>query len=127
MMVYTVQVHVDPSIVDDFLEWIRPHIGHILETGCFVSASVERLLDPATDVPVISMRYTFKTLKDFKRYETDHAPALRKAGITRFGEKVTITRSINDVLAFESASGSPPSEGIASNDDSSSTQADTAG
>jgi hypothetical protein len=100
MMVYTVTVRVDSLVVDDFLEWAQPHIRHVLDTGCFTTASVEMIIEPASDLQMFVIKYTFETLKDFKRYETDHAPALRKEGLVRFGDHVSIERTIGDYLTF---------------------------
>ena len=100
MMVYMVELEVDSLIVDKWLDWVRPHMDEVLETGCFTSGALEKVLDPNSDVPTYVIRYTFNELKDFKKYEAEYATELRKEGAKLFGDHMKAKRSITEMLHF---------------------------
>jgi len=107
MMVYEVRVRLDPIVLEDWLTWIVPHMRQVVGTGCFTSALLERVIDPADDRPVFSVRYRFDKLTDLRRYEAEHAPALREEGVSRFGPRMSATRSVTEVVsAMEAGRGS---------------------
>ena len=104
MMVYTVTVEVDPTIEDEFIQWLTPHVSDVVNTGCFTSATIERIIDPPFAAITIQARYLFETLKDFKRYEAEFAEALRGDAGERFKDKVKISRMISDHVNTVTAS-----------------------
>lgn len=103
MMVYEVRVSLDPAVVDDWLAWIGPHMQQVVDTGCFTSAALERVIDPPDDRPAYRVRYHGGTQADLERYLNEHAPELREEGLQRFGSAMTTARCVTDVLATTEA------------------------
>ena len=97
-MIYTVEVRVEKSAISDFLSWIEPHVARVLETGCFQTATIERNVSPS-DGAMFIIRYSFESLGDLERYESEHAEVLRNEGLTRFGTGLHITRSVYETLS----------------------------
>ena len=104
MMVYEVRVSLDPAVLEDWLHWIVPHMQQVVDTGCFTSAMLERVIDPADDRPTFRVRYRFNKLTDLRRYEAEYAPSLREEGLQRFGTAMSATRSVAEVVTATEAS-----------------------
>ena len=43
MIIYEVNLTVDPEIADEYAVWLRPHIVHILELDGFLGAEWRRI------------------------------------------------------------------------------------
>ncbi len=103
MMIYEVRVSLDASVADAWLDWIGPHMQHVVDTGCFTDATLERVIDPPEDRSVFRVRYSFGHLADLRRYEADFAPALREEGLRKFGTAMQATRSVSEVTMASEA------------------------
>ncbi|MHC5001634.1 MAG: DUF4286 family protein [Planctomycetota bacterium] len=99
MYCYTVRCEFDdPALVDRWVEWLRDeHLAEVCDAGAR-DAEVIRL---DGDPPRCEVRYHFVSIADFKRYERDHAPRLRAAGLERFPPErgVRYQRSTGSVVA----------------------------
>ena len=98
MIIYEVNLTVEPDVADEYAAWLRPHIARILEIDGFLGAEwLER--DTATDgSDAGKMRWTIiYRLRDRAAlvvYQRDYAPALIQEGLDRFGEYLTSNRRI---------------------------------
>lgn len=81
-----------------YLEWLEDgHVDAVIEGGAH-SAMIVRVEDPPGPARV-EVRYLFSTRDAFERYVRDHAPALRAAGLERFGPmRVRFERTVGRVI-----------------------------
>ena len=79
---YTVEVAFpDEEVAERWLNWMRAgHAAEVLAGGATAAEIVRR------DGPVIEYeaRYSFSSREAFDRYEREHAPRLRSAGLRLF-------------------------------------------
>lgn len=103
MMIYEVRVSLEAAVADAWLAWIGPHMQQVVDTGCFTSATLERVIDAPEGRPVYRVRYHFERPTDLQRYEADHAPALREEGLQKFGAGMQATRSVSEITTSSKA------------------------
>ena len=95
MIIYEVNLIVEPDVADEYAAWLRPHITHILEIDGFLGAEwLER--DTATDAGKVrwTIHYRLRDRAALEVYQRDHAPALIREGLDKFGEHLTATRRV---------------------------------
>ena len=98
MILYEVNLTVDPDVADEYAAWLRPHITHILEIDGFLGAEwLERdTASDGSDADKIrwTLHYRLRNRAALKAYQRDHAPALIREGLDKFGEHLTATRRV---------------------------------
>jgi len=84
-ILYTVIAELpDHQTAESYLAWLDAgHLQAVLVGGA-TSARMYRLDGPAIRIMTV---YEFSDRPAFERYEREHAPALRRDGRARFGEK----------------------------------------
>ena len=98
MIIYEVNLTVDPDSADEYAAWLRPHVAHILEIDGFLGAEwLERdTASDGSDADKIrwTIHYRLRDCAALKAYQRDHAPALISEGLDKFGEHLTATRRV---------------------------------
>ena len=98
MIIYEVNLTVDPDSADEYAAWLRPHVAHILEIDGFLGAEwLERdTASDGSDADKIrwAIHYRLRDRAALKAYQRDHAPALISEGLDKFGEHLTATRRV---------------------------------
>jgi quinol monooxygenase YgiN len=98
MIIYEVNLTVDPDIADEYAAWLRPHIAHILEIDGFLGAEwLDRdTADENGDSEKVrwSIQYRLRDRAALEAYQRDHAPPLIREGQVRFGGHFTTTRRV---------------------------------
>ena len=98
MIIYEVNLTVDLDTADEYAVWLRTHIAHILEIDGFLDAAwLERDTAPdGRDADKIrwTIHYRLRDCAALKTYQRDHAPALIREGLDKFGEHLTATRRV---------------------------------
>lgn len=105
MIIYNVTCNVDPSMADEWLQWmLGEHIPEVMGTGCFVEFKVMKLLTQAQDDVGVNyaIQYTSESLEDYERYQEEFGPSLRQKTFERYGESVTAFRSLLEDVAVGS-------------------------
>ena len=99
-IIYNVTVKVDPSIAGRWLEWmVGEHIPRILETGCFTSYQLVRLLEvDDSDGPTYAIQYYALSKADYNRYVELHAAVLQKQSYEKWGDGFMAFRSLMQVV-----------------------------
>ncbi len=111
MVVYEVNLTVEPDVAEEYGAWLAEHVREMLALPGFHSA--EWLDDVDYDQeegagPRWTIHYRLGSHDDFLRYEREHAKRMRQEGLDRFGTRFTATRRILEVRdAF--GEGAPPS------------------
>jgi len=97
MILYNVTCNVEKSMAKEWLEWmLQSHIPEVMETGCFQSYKVFKLLTQADDDEGVNyaIQYTTNSMDEYERYQKDFGPLLRKKTLERYGESVLAFRSL---------------------------------
>lgn len=98
MILYEVNLVIDPNIEQDYDTWLDAHIHEILTIEGFVGA--RWWFDSRYDAKEKSnqlhytVQYELKDSMALQHYLDHHAPRLRQKGLDRFGEKFTATRRV---------------------------------
>ena len=98
MIIYEVNLTVDPDSADEYAAWLRPPVAHILEIDGFLGAEwLERdTASDGSDADKIrwTIHYRLRDRAALKAYQRDHAPALISEGLDKFGEHLTAPRRV---------------------------------
>lgn len=104
-MLYIVFISVDNDVHEDWYLWMRDvHVGDVLDTGCFYDAIVARDVDADTETRT-AYRILYRAYSEsaFRRYEAEHAPALKADHANRYAGRVEARRDILPIAAFRRA------------------------
>lgn len=98
MIIYQVEVSVPSELAEDWVEYMTSnHINEVVQTGLFITANLNRVLEPVVDgVTVFRVRYVCRSLQDLATYRLEHAPALIADHTLRFGDTVQATRTVSE-------------------------------
>ena len=100
MIIYNVTIKVDPSIADEWLNWLnKEHIPDMRSTGCFHHASVYHLLETdETDGITYAVQYHAENMDAYKKYLQDFAAAMREKGTEKWSNKFIAFRSVLELV-----------------------------
>jgi hypothetical protein len=101
MILYNVTVNVEPSVHEDWLEWMRTtHIPDVLSTGLFVDHRLCRLLNDeySREGVTYAVQYRLKTLEDLRKYQQEYAPALQAEHKERYQDKCLAFRTLLEII-----------------------------
>ncbi|MFN4122945.1 MAG: DUF4286 family protein [Flavobacteriales bacterium] len=96
MILYNVTVNIDPTVHEEWLEWMKDeHIPAVMQTGCFLSNNIFRLLTTQEGEGfTYSFQYTCESMDHLQRYIDQFAPALQKEHSERYKDKFVAFRSL---------------------------------
>jgi hypothetical protein len=99
-IIYNVTVKVEASIADAWLQWLlQEHIPDIMNTGCFTSHKVVRLLEvDESEGPTYAIQYSADSKADYNRYIQLHAVGMRQKSIDKWGDGFIAFRSVMQVV-----------------------------
>jgi len=94
MIIYEVNLTVDPDVADEYAAWLRPHIAHILEIDGILGA--EWLDRDTVDSEKVhwTIQYRLRDRAALEAYQRDHAPTLIREGQARFGGRFRASRRV---------------------------------
>ena len=100
MIVYNVTTKVDPSIVSEWVAWIKDeHITDIITTGCFTHANVFQLLEvDDSEGPTFTVQYFAESKSLYNLYMDKFAPIMRQKAFDKWGNKFVAFRSLMQVV-----------------------------
>ena len=101
MIIYEVNLTVEPEIADGYGSWLEPHIEEILglpgfEGGIWLSRDPEAEDPPGRKLWTI--QYFLKNRKSLDDYLQQHAPRFRKQALDRFGDKFQAKRRVLELV-----------------------------
>jgi hypothetical protein len=96
MIIYNVTIKVETSIAGQWLQWLREeHIPDVMQTGCFSSHKVVRLLEvDDSDGPTYAVQYRADSKADYNRYIQLYAASLRDKSYQKWGDRFIAFRSV---------------------------------
>jgi len=99
-IIYNVTVKVEASIADAWLTWLQQeHIPEIMQTGCFSSYRVVRLLEvDDSDGPTYAIQYGAESKADYNRYITVHSSGMQQKSFAKWGNRFIAFRSVMQVV-----------------------------
>ena len=99
MILYNVTISVDPHIADEWLHWMKTrHIPDVMATGLFVEYRILRVLTGEHSAATFAVQYTLDSHAHLDQYQSEHAPALQKEFIDRYGDKAVAFRTVLEIL-----------------------------
>ena len=100
MIIYNVTINIDPSVHDEWLEWMKTiHIPDVMNTGCFVENRILKVLgDEESGGTTYSIQYVCESMEDFHEYEQHHAPKLRHEYNEKYKDKFVSFRTLLEVI-----------------------------
>ncbi len=96
MIVYNVTIKVSGAIANEWLEWMQQeHILDVIDTGCFTSAKLLRLLEVDDEEgPTYAAQYFAESKADYNRYIELHSENMRQKSFGKWGNKFIAFRSV---------------------------------
>jgi hypothetical protein len=100
MIIYNVTIKVAAAIADQWLKWLlEEHIPDVMQTGCFSSHKVVRLLEvDDTEGPTYAIQYNAESKADYNRYIEMYASVLRDKSYQKWGDRFIAFRSVMQVV-----------------------------
>lgn len=99
MILYNVTVSVDPSVVEDWLNWMRSnHIPDVMATGCFVESRISRVNGDEEGGETYAITYLAPSQEKMDEYRDVHAPLLQKDHSDRFAGRFAAFRTFLSVI-----------------------------
>ncbi len=100
MIIYNVTVKVDHGIAAGWLSWLKEeHIPGIIATGCFTQAVIFHLLEQDDEEGITYVvQYHAPDKTDYERYLEQYAPAMRKKGTEKWGDRFIAFRSVMELV-----------------------------
>lgn len=100
MYIYNVTSKVDWSIHDDWVKWMKEiHIPEVMAKGCFSNCHFARLRETdETEGPTYIVQYHASSLANYETYIAEHAPALRKDAVNKWGDHFIGFRSLMELV-----------------------------
>lgn len=99
MFLYNVTVSIEPSIADDWLNWMRTaHIPDVMATGCFVESRISRVHGEEEGGVTYAITYLSPSQEKMDEYQKQHAPILQKDHSARYAGKFAAFRTVLSVI-----------------------------
>jgi hypothetical protein len=99
-IIYNVTVKVEAAIAEQWLQWMLDiHIPEVLQTGCFESYRVVRLLEiDDSEGPTYAIQYNAISKALYNRYINNFASQLRQKTFDQWGQRFIAFRSVMQVV-----------------------------
>lgn len=97
MIIYSVTVSIDTAIEANWVAWMRTqHIPDVMDTGCFLAAHFQRLVDPAPEdgVSTFNIQYECMSMEAYEAYAELHAPRLQEDHALRYKDRYVAFRTL---------------------------------
>ena len=96
MIIYNVTVKVETPVAAAWIDWLqKEHIPEVIETGCFTHASILHLFEQDDEESVTyAIQYHAPGIESYEKYINDHAPEMRRKGVSKWGDKFIAYRTV---------------------------------
>ncbi|NNK81516.1 MAG: DUF4286 family protein [Flavobacteriaceae bacterium] len=99
MIIYNITANIDQSIHDEWLEWVKNHIPHVLATGKFTEAKLTKVLvEEDLGGTSYSIQFRAKSREDLDAYYKLDAERLRQEGLKKFADKMLTFRTELEIV-----------------------------
>lgn len=100
MIIYNVTIKVHASIQNEWLTWLKEeHIPEVLNTGCFTSTNILRLLETDdTEGPTFAIQYHAESKSLYNQYIEKFAGVMRQRSFEKWGDQFIAFRTVMQVV-----------------------------
>lgn len=104
MLIYNVTAHVEPSIENNWLEWMQQeHIPEMLATQKFIDTKIFKIISDQDSGGVsYAVQYHCENRQLFEAYLKENAPQLRNKAQTKFGDQILFFRTELELIRKKS-------------------------
>jgi len=93
MVIYEVNLEIDPGVKAQYLSWLSGHIEQILEVEGFFKAELFQV-EEQSDWSKYCVQYQIRDRDSLEVYFKEHAPGFREDGLRRFPGQFKATRRV---------------------------------
>jgi hypothetical protein len=102
MIIYEVNVEVEPSLSEKYLAWLRGHIGEMKTQLCGIQRVAVSSREAAADGwASFTIIYTLNSREDLDDYISNRSARMRQQAVDAFGTNFRASRRIMTVLFEE--------------------------
>ena len=100
MIIYNITTKVHPSIHEEWVAWVKDEqIPTILQTGCFITATVARLLEvDESDGPTYAVQFKAESKSLYNQYIENYSAGISKLSFDKWGDRFISFRSVMQVV-----------------------------
>lgn len=95
MYIYNVTVHVEPSVENEWLEWMKEiHLSEMIATGKFIEAKLFKVITDQDHGGIsYATQYLCSSVNQYNAYLKENAVTLQQKASDRFGNTVLSFRT----------------------------------
>lgn len=98
-IIYNVTVSLDPSIEQDWVNWMRTiHIPDVMATGCFLESRMSKMNDEEEGACTYAMTYVAYSQNHLEDYQSNHATRLQVEHKGKYEGRFAAFRSTLNVI-----------------------------
>jgi hypothetical protein len=95
MILYNVTIIIEESIHEPWLKWMQDvHIGQVMDTGCFASNRMLKVLDSPNEGITYCIQYVADSLEKYNEYKDKYAAQLQADFPPEFANKFVSFRTL---------------------------------
>lgn len=100
MIIYNITTKVHPAIHIEWLVWVKEEqIPFILNTGCFITATVARLLEvDEADGPTYAIQFKAESKSLYNQYIENYSAEVSQISFKKWGDQFISFRSVMQVV-----------------------------
>jgi len=102
MIIYNVTILIDPTVKEEWLEWMRSvHIPDVMATGLVAEHHLCKVLMPDDGddrFEKYAVQYWFPTMEDFDTYQREHAKRLQAVHSEKYKNRFMAIRSVLETV-----------------------------
>lgn len=99
MILYNVTVSIDPSVSEEWLQWMRSHhIPDVMASGCFIESRISRVHGEEEGGVTFAITYLSPSQEKMTEYEQKFAPALQQDHAAKFAGRFAAFRTVLSVI-----------------------------
>ena len=100
MVLYNVTIILEESIQKEWLNWMQTtHIENVMNTGCFVSHRVLKVLDSPNEGITYCVQYIADTMEKYNEYQQRFAAKLQSDFPEQFQNRFVTFRTVMEFIS----------------------------
>lgn len=102
MILYNVTIIMEEDIHQDWLNWVNnSHISDVMNTGCFVSYRILKVLDSPNEGITYCIQYIADSLENYNAYKQKYSSQHQADTPIQFQNKLVTFRTIMEYIHTE--------------------------
>ncbi|MDB5015164.1 MAG: hypothetical protein JWQ25_3366 [Daejeonella sp.] len=99
MILYNVTVILEEEAESEWLDWMHTHhIQQVMNTGCFESCRIFKVLESQNEGITFSVQYTARDLDTYETYRNNFASKLQADLQNKFANRYVAFRTIMELI-----------------------------